>query len=85
MMYYYLISKKNYLFKDEPFEEIFRERNNYYISKNKNIDFWIVSSLKCIENSKEFFDSYKTNNYCYIVSTNREFIEWLKLRFKNFI
>ena len=38
------------LLQNQVIEELLRERSNYYISQNKNPDFWILTSPKYIEN-----------------------------------
>jgi hypothetical protein len=88
MEYYYLLTNKNVIFEKEPIEEIFRERINYYICNKKTIDFWILNSIETIKNkifSKELKNLNNTENYIFIISTNKNFIEWLNLRFKNSI
>ena len=88
MIYYYLIAEKNYVFKNEPFEEIFRERNNYYNSKKKFVDFWILGSSEISVHNKfikKFAKKLIDDNHCLIISTNKDFINWLNLRFKNFV
>ena len=49
--YYYLVMSQIDMLENQVLEEILRERANYYLSKNKNIDFWLLN--------KFFFDSKK--------------------------
>jgi len=42
--YYYLIMSQIDMLENQVLEEILRERANYYFSKNKNIDFWLLIS-----------------------------------------
>ena len=37
------------LLQNEVIEELLRERSNYYVSQNKNPDFWILTSPEYIE------------------------------------
>ena len=94
--YYYLIMSQIDMLENQVLEEILRERANYYISKNKNIDFWILISpnfLKLNNLSKNIKETnfykqqkYKINSendkdyYSCIVSLDKEFILWLQLR-----
>ena len=51
--YYLIFSQKDFL-ENQVIEEIIRERSNYYISENKNPDFWVL-------NSPEFINDYEIN------------------------
>ena len=48
--YHYLIMSQQNLLQNEVIEELLRERSNYYVSQNKNPDFWILPSPDYIEN-----------------------------------
>ena len=94
--YYYLIMSQIDMLENQVLEEILRERANYYLSKNKNIDFWLLISptfLKTnnlLEKIKQtnFYKQQKTkissdtdkNYYSSIISLDKEFILWLQLR-----
>jgi len=94
--YYYFVMSQIDMLENQVLEEILRERANYYFSKNKNIDFWLLISpsfLKTndlLEKIKQtnFYKQQKTkissNNekdyYSAIVSLDKEFILWLQLR-----
>lgn len=79
--YYFAIASRKFLTEEEPLEEILRERVSYYKMNQKPIDFWFV------ENS-DFFNTVEvkkligqdTRPFAAIVSTNRTFINWIKLR-----
>nr|QUE28004.1 Ycf54 [Sahlingia subintegra] len=79
--YYFAIASRKFLTEEEPLEEILRERISYYKMNQKPIDFWFV------ENSA-FFNTLQvkkiigqdTQPFVAIVSTNRTFINWIKLR-----
>ena len=94
--YYYLIMSQIDMLENQVLEEILRERANYYLSKNKNIDFWLLISpifLKTnnlLEEIKQtnFYKQQKTkissntdkDYYSSIISLDKEFILWLQLR-----
>ena len=85
------------LFSNQVIEEILRERTNYYLSKQKNKDFWLLISPKFIQN-KDFSTKIKLTNfyeqqlkiikpfndenefYVSLITTNLDFIKWIKLR-----
>jgi hypothetical protein len=89
------MSQKDML-QNQVLEEILRERANYYFSKNKNIDFWLLISPNFLklndlsENIKQtnFYKQQKSkissenqkDYYSCIVSLDKEFILWLQLR-----
>jgi len=81
--YYFAVASQSFFLDQEPIEEILRERTNYYKSSNKEIDFWLILN-------PTFLDSFNTssnisnNNFnksiAAIVSLDKQFIQWLKLR-----
>ena len=79
--YYFSIASKNFLMKEEPIEEILRERTDYYNRINKDIDFWLVINPKFI-NLNEFaqIKAQLISTPAAIISLDKQFIEWLKLR-----
>ena len=44
MKYYYLLMSQQDMIQNQVLEELLRERVNYYLSKGKNIDFWLTVS-----------------------------------------
>ena len=60
--YYYIIMSQNDLLKNEAIEEIIREKANYYNSKKKFLDFWLVLSPKFIFN-ENFYKQLKNTNF----------------------
>jgi len=95
-IYYYVLFDQKLFFENETIEELLRERANYYNSKGKFVDFWLLPSPEFV-NDKNFLDDLKLTNYykeksiSYInfknrnffialVSTNKEFINWMELR-----
>lgn len=79
--YYFALASQNFLLNEEPLEEILRERTEYYQSKNKNIDFWFVLNPKFIDFSQLGSNHFNIDNsYAVIISLDKSFIQWLKLR-----
>nr|WCH56242.1 hypothetical protein [Hypnea sp.] len=79
--YYFAIASKKFLVEAEPIEEILRERTNYYLSNNKTIDFWFIQNPPFIDWPE--FKNLKTkitSTPAAIISLDKEFIEWIKLR-----
>jgi len=96
--YYLIFSQKDFL-ENQVIEELIRERSNYYISENKNPDFWILNSpeflkqgniIKKIKNSNFYKLKYnqiiKNNEeyYSSILTFNEEFYIWMQLRLGDF-
>nr|YP_010726665.1 hypothetical protein P8482_pgp054 [Hypnea edeniana]WCH54651.1 hypothetical protein [Hypnea edeniana]WDY85140.1 hypothetical protein [Hypnea edeniana] len=79
--YYFAIASKKFLVEAEPIEEILRERTNHYLSNKKSIDFWFIDNPKFIH-KPEFKNLKKMINStpAAIISLDKEFIEWIKLR-----
>ncbi|MDS3860443.1 DUF2488 family protein [Thermosynechococcaceae cyanobacterium BACA0444] len=79
--YYYVLASRKFLIEEEPLEEVLKERRRHYQETGKEIDFWLVSEpafLTAPELSPQ-------RNQCpqpaaAIISTNPQFIQWLKLR-----
>lgn len=80
--YYFVIASKKFLLKEEPLEEVLRERFQYCLRENKYMNFWLIQSPKFLE--IEIMNHLKKkipNELTAIVSTNEPFIRWLKLRY----
>jgi len=79
--YHFIIASQHFFLDQEPIEEILRERTRYYKSNNKDIDFWFVldpnfdTSTDCNINFLSINKSFAA-----IVSLDKQFIQWLKLR-----
>ena len=79
--YYFLVASQDFLFYQEPIEEILRERIKHYRAIKKDVDFAITTDL-------EFLDTPDLQNIkaqlvkpsAAIISLNPKFIDWLKLR-----
>ena len=79
--YHYILASQKFLLEDEPLEEVLKERTRDYIDKGREIDFWLIKQPAFL-NAPELNDE---KNRCpqpatAIVSTNEQFITWLKLR-----
>lgn len=82
--YYFVLASQEFLISKEPLEEVLRERIQYYCKTKKRIDFWLLPSPEFLE--AESFKGLKNKfpQECLaIVSTNKLFITWLKLRLNN--
>nr|YP_010338276.1 hypothetical protein MW410_pgp154 [Bangia atropurpurea]UNJ18226.1 hypothetical protein [Bangia atropurpurea] len=79
--YYFALASQNFLLTEEPLEEVFRERINYYQSHNKAIDFWLIPDPKFLNKPEMIkFKNIVPDEAIAIISTNSIFINWLKLR-----
>jgi len=79
--YYFALASRHFLLNEEPIEEILRERTEYYYNNNKNIDFWLVIDPN-LDDFPKSIASYIDPDYSYaaIISLDKQFIQWLKLR-----
>lgn len=79
--YYYLLASQRFLLEEEPLEEVLRERTRNYHEQEKEIDFWLVKQPAFLEAPQ----MAQVKQECpqpaaAIISTNPQFITWLKLR-----
>lgn len=79
--YYYVLASQHFLMEEEPIEEVLKERTRNYHEQEKEIDFWLVKQPAFLE-APEMKD---IKNKCpqpaaAIISTNAQFITWLRLR-----
>ena len=86
LKYYFIIGSENFLLKQEPLEEVLRERVQNYNKKKKLLNFWIVKNPAFLK----YYDFIEINsnlpeNSVAIISTEKTFITWLKLRLNNVI
>ncbi|HAG85337.1 MAG TPA: DUF2488 domain-containing protein [Cyanobacteria bacterium UBA12227] len=79
--YHYILASKRFLIEEEPLEEVLRERTRDYHEKEKEIDFWLVQQPAFLE-APEMAEIKKQcpQPAAAIISTNPQFITWLKLR-----
>lgn len=79
--YHYVLASQKFLLEDEPFPEVLKERYRHYQDRNLEIDFWPIKSPAFLEAPE--LASVKAQcpqPAMAIVSTNKKFITWLKLR-----
>ncbi len=79
--YYYVLASKKFLLEEEPFEEVIQERIRNYQERNKTIDFWLIEEPAFLD-APEFAEAKAKcpQPAAAVVSTNSQFITWLKLR-----
>lgn len=79
--YHYVVASKRFLTEEEPLEEVLKERRQNYQEKNKEIDFWLIIQPAFLE-APELADikAQCPQPTAAIISTNEQFIIWLKLR-----
>jgi hypothetical protein len=79
--YHYVLASQKFLLEEEPFEEVLRERIRDYQEKNREIDFWLVKQPAFLE-APEFAQLKQKcpQPSAAVISTNSQFITWLKLR-----
>lgn len=79
--YYYVLASQKFMLEDEPMDEVIQERIRDYQSKEKEIDFWVIKQPAFLE-APEFaaIKAQVPHPAAAIVSTNQQFITWLKLR-----
>lgn len=79
--YYYVVASDRFLFVDEPTDEVIKERIRNYQENEKEIDFWVVKQPSFLELPElSAIKSQVPTPAAAIVSTNKSFITWLKLR-----
>lgn len=79
--YYYLLASQRYILQEEPTAEVLKERTRYYQEQEKEVDFWLIHQPAFLE-APEFaaIKAKCPQPAVAIVSTNPQFITWLKLR-----
>jgi hypothetical protein len=79
--YYYVLASQNFLINEEPIEEVLKERTRHYHEQEKEIDFWLVKQPAFLEAPEMAEIKAKCPQpAAAIISTNQQFITWLKLR-----
>jgi hypothetical protein len=79
--YYYVLTSQHYLLEEEPIEEVLRERTRHYQEQEKAIDFWLVRQPAFLEAPEmATVKAECPQPAAAILSTNPQFITWLKLR-----
>lgn len=80
-VYHYVLASQKFLLEEEPLEEVLSERLRDYKEKGKEIDFWLIKQPAFLEAPEMASVKAKCppSNVA-ILSTNEQFIVWLKLR-----
>ncbi|WP_414527645.1 MgPME-cyclase complex family protein [Nodularia chucula] len=79
--YYYVLASQQFLISEEPTSEVLKERTRYYHEQEKEIDFWLVKQPAFLESPEMAEVKAKCPKpAAAIISTNAQFITWLKLR-----
>lgn len=79
--YHYAVASQHFLLEEEPFAEVLKERQRHYQAKEQSADFWLVKQ-------PAFLDAPELAGVkarcplpaAAVVSTDKTFITWLKLR-----
>ena len=79
--YYYVLASQHFLTEEEPISEVLKERTRHYHEREKEIDFWLVKQPAFLEAP----EMAQIKQECpqpavAIISTNPQFVTWLKLR-----
>jgi Protein of unknown function (DUF2488) len=79
--YYYALASQQFLIHEEPIEEVLKERIRYYHEQEQEIDFWLVKQPDFLEAPEMAEIKAKCPQpAAALISTNQQFITWLKLR-----
>jgi len=79
--YYYVLASRRYILEEEPTDEVLKERTRNYQEQEKEIDFWLVHQPAFLELPEMVAVKAKCPQPSVaIISTNQQFITWLKLR-----
>jgi Protein of unknown function (DUF2488) len=79
--YYYVLASQRFLMEEEPIEEVLKERRRNYQEQEKEIDFWLVQQPAFLSAPAMAEIKAKCPQpAAAIISTNQQFITWLKLR-----
>lgn len=88
--YHFVIGSSKFLLKNEPLEEMLRERAQFLQREKKPITFWLVKSPKFLTsnqlsgmNQKLLEAGLAEVELTAIISLDQSFITWLKLRLQN--
>jgi Protein of unknown function (DUF2488) len=79
--YYYVVASKRFLREEEPLDEVLNERVRNYQEQGKEIDFWIIDRPAFLDAPELASVKAKVPQPATaVISTDRQFITWLKLR-----
>lgn len=81
--YYYAVASEKFLLQEEPLEEVLKERRRYYQEQEQELDFWLVKAPAFLAAPElAAVQARCPQPAVALVSTNKTFITWLKLRFE---
>ncbi|MEM7793799.1 MAG: MgPME-cyclase complex family protein [Cyanobacteria bacterium P01_C01_bin.118] len=79
--YYYAVASQRFLLEEEPLDEVLRERRRHYQEQEKEIDFWLIKQPAFLEAPElSAVKAACPQPAAAVVSTDKVFITWLKLR-----
>jgi Protein of unknown function (DUF2488) len=79
--YYYIVASKRFLREEEPLDEVIAERIRNYEEQGKEIDFWFIDRPAFLDAPELASVKAKVPQPASaIISTNPQFVTWLKLR-----
>jgi Protein of unknown function (DUF2488) len=79
--YYYVLASKKFVLEEEPTQEVLDERVRHYKEQEKEIDFWLVHQPAFLDAPEMAQVKAKCPQPSVaIISTNSQFITWLRLR-----
>lgn len=79
--YYYVLASQRFLTEEEPIDEVLKERTRNYHEQEKEIDFWLVNQPAFLEApALAKIKAQCPQPAAAIISTNPQFVTWLKLR-----
>lgn len=79
--YYYAVGSARFLLEEEPLEEVLKERRRYYQEQEQPVDFWLIKQPAFLAAPSLAAVKAKVPQPAVaIITTNKTFISWLKLR-----
>jgi hypothetical protein len=79
--YHFVAASEAFLTREEPLEEVLRERTRNYGEKNKAIDFWLIPRPAFLEAPElAAVGADVPRPAAAVVSTDEKFITFMKLR-----
>lgn len=79
--YYFVAASQRFLLEEEPFDEVLQERYRRYQSEEREVDFWLIKQPAFLAApSLAAVRAKCPKPSAAVVSTDKTFITWLKLR-----
>ncbi|MGB3515048.1 MAG: MgPME-cyclase complex family protein [Elainellaceae cyanobacterium] len=79
--YYFVLASEKFLTEEEPLDEVLKERHRYYQEQEREVDFWLVHQPAFLDAPElATVKAACPQPAAAVVSTNKSFIVWLKLR-----